>query len=164
MKLKWSALEHSVLLLSFLMTDAALSHDKAHHMAMHKNDNKQALVKINEAYLKSVKPIFQKSCFDCHSSNTRFPWYSDFPGAKQLITNDIKEAKEHLDMGQDFPFSGHASPLEDLEAIDKAVRNGDMPPFRYRIMHPGSKLNEQDRSAVSEWVKFSLEILNKKRD
>jgi hypothetical protein len=162
MKLRFSALEYCLLFLSILMADAAQPHDRIHHMTMDRNGNKQELIKINERYLKSVKPIFQKSCFDCHSSNTRYPWYSNLSGVKQLIQTDIREAKDHLDMSQDFPFSGHASPLADLKAIDKAIRNSDMPPFRYRLMHPGSRLSEQDRNAVSEWVKTSLEVLNRK--
>ena len=112
----------------------------------------------------NVGIILKRSCYDCHSNHTDYPWYAKLPGAKQLIDSDIAEAKEHLDMSKDFPFSGHASPLEDLEAIDKEVRDGEMPPFRYRFMHPSSKLTGQESKVVSEWVKNSLEVLNKNKD
>ena len=53
---------------------------------------------INERYVKNVKPIFVKSCFDCHSSQTRYPWYHSLPLIKSLLDNDIAEGKKHLNM------------------------------------------------------------------
>lgn len=116
---------------------------------------KAAFTKINTDYLNRVKPIFQKSCFDCHSDQTRYPWYHQVLGIKQLLDRDISEAKKHMDMSGDFPFQGHGTPPEDLEAIADVVSKGSMPPFRYRLMHPGSKLSESERSVVLEWVKES---------
>lgn len=87
---------------------------------------KRFFFEINESYIASVKPIFKNSCFDCHSSSTYYPWYSKVPGAKHLIESDISEAKEHLDMGADFPFKGHGSPKEDLEAIDTSTPAGEL--------------------------------------
>ena len=69
------------------------------------NDKEQKkYTKINQAYLKIVKPIFKKSCFDCHGNSTVYPWYYKIPGIKQLIDSDIREAKRHLDFSKDFPF------------------------------------------------------------
>jgi len=112
---------------------------------------------INESYVKVVKPIFQKSCFNCHSLSTTYPWYASLPLATQLIKSDITEAKEHLEMSHDFPFGGHGNPKEDLEAIGKSVKDGSMPPLRYRIMHPGSGLSDDERKTVITWVEQSLE-------
>lgn len=114
---------------------------------------------INESYIKDVKPIFQKSCINCHSSSTTYPWYASLPLAKQLIKSDITEAKEHLEMSHDFPFGGHGNPKEDLEAISKSVKEGSMPPLRYRIMHPGSAVSEADQITIQTWVSQSLEKL-----
>jgi len=49
---------------------------------------------INRQYLDQVKPIFEKKCFDCHANTTKFPWYYSIPGIKQMIDDDIKEAKK----------------------------------------------------------------------
>ena len=120
---------------------------------------KEKLRQINLDYVSTVKPIFDKSCFDCHSSATRFPWYSDLPGAKQLIQKDVSEAKTHVDMTNDFPFESHGTPKEDLEAIRDSVRDGSMPPFRYRIMHWGSGLNDEEKARVLDWIEKSLNSL-----
>lgn len=123
---------------------------------------KLILAEINAAYLQSVKPIFKVSCFNCHSSQTEYPWYAKLPGAKQLIESDIRESKEHLDITNDFPFGGHGDgPADDLQAIRDAVINSDMPPFRYWIMHPSSRLNSEEKKAVTDWIDQSLEKLKR---
>jgi hypothetical protein len=118
------------------------------------NGRTRALERINERYLSEVKPIFQKSCFDCHSDRTRFPWYYTLPWVKGMIDKDISEAKKHIDMTRDFPFQGqHGTPEDDLQAIEKEIREKKMPPFRYRLIHPGSGINGEERDAVFRWIR-----------
>lgn len=128
-------------LLILASTSLALAHEgeshpskKDHRALPASDDSNEALKSINQSYIKNVKSIFQKSCFDCHSNQTNYPWYTNIPGAKQLIASDVAEANSHLDMSEDFPFKGHGSPVEDLAAIRKAVVENSMPPFRYWIL------------------------------
>ncbi len=134
-----------------------------HHAAPKSDASEEALKAINESYLQNVKSIFRKSCFDCHSNQTQYPWYAKIPGAKQLIASDINEAKSHLDMSEDFPFKGHGSPMEDLEAIRKAVIEISMPPFRYWILHSGSRLNSEEKQTVLAWVNASIQLLTENK-
>lgn len=120
---------------------------------------KSVYEQINAGYLSRVKPIFQRSCFDCHGDTTRYPWYYRIPGAKQLIDHDVTESKEHLDLSRDFPFKGHGTPLEDLASIRESIQEGEMPPWRYWILHREAKLSEADRTAVLEWVSESEQRL-----
>jgi len=114
---------------------------------------------INEQYLKTVKTIFKRSCFNCHGRITHYPWYYKIPGIKQLIDHDIREAKEHLDFSNDFPFKSHETPLEDLKAISTTLKDESMPPFRYRMMHGESKLTKEEIQKVERWIKKSRELL-----
>ena len=142
-------------------TTLAYSHEGSSHEnghSKHSQDHK-TINQINESYRKTIKPIFQKSCFDCHSSKTNFPWYYKIPGIKQLIDHDIFEAKVHLDMDNDFPFKGHGTNLEDLKAIGDSIKEGSMPPFRYRILHRDTVLNQEEKRQIREWVKQSLDLL-----
>ncbi len=160
MNLNKCVLKCGTSLLLVFMANYASSHQNNHQKvpieSKPEETTKDTFKEVNEAYIKSVKPIFQKSCFDCHSSNTQYPWYSNIPGVKQLIRSDVSEAKEHLDMTNDFPFSGHGEPLEDLKAIGKQVDNGEMPPFRYMIIHSESELSETDKKIILEWVHASI--------
>src|SRR5947207_1276617 len=93
-----------------------------------------------QIYLTTIKPIFEEKCFNCHSNQTRYPWYYKFPIIKTLIDQDIENARDHIDMSTDFPFQGHGTPREVLQAIRRVVRKGIMPPFLYRLGHWDSKL------------------------
>ncbi|MGE0527893.1 MAG: heme-binding domain-containing protein [Bdellovibrionales bacterium] len=117
------------------------------------------LEKINESYKREVKPIFQRSCFNCHSQSPRLPWYHSLPLIHRLLENDMKEAKVHLDFSNDFPFTGHGSPKEDLQAIAESIEDKSMPPFRYKIMHWKSALSEKERKLVLKWTTESRRLL-----
>jgi len=114
--------------------------------------SKEVLLSINQAYEKKVKAIFKAKCFDCHSTETRYPWYYKFPGFKQLMDKDIREGMEHLDMTEGFPFGGHGTPREDLEAIAETVEKNNMPPLNYKMLHWKSGLTEEEKTTILNWV------------
>ena len=120
-----------------------------------------SLEQINSYYKKDIKEIFKAKCYDCHSSFTRTYWHSHLPIAKQMIERDIRDGRKHLDMSHDFPFEGHGSPKEDLQAIAKTIERSDMPPMRYRLLHPKSKLTSSEEETILLWIEKSLELLNK---
>lgn len=139
-----------------------MAHDQKHHSSITVNpkiEEKSDHVKINDIYLSEIKPIFEKKCFDCHGLQSSQPWYRNFPGVKQLIDHDMEDAKKHLDMTSDFPFKSHASPIEDLEAIQETIEKDEMPPFRYRFMHSESNLTDSEKEKVYKWVRFGKELL-----
>ena len=124
------------------------------------NKNVKEIYKlINSNYVINVKPIFKKSCFDCHSAQTNFPWYYKLPGVKQVIDSDIEEARKHLDFSNDFPFISHDMPIKDLESIEKSVSGGRMPPQKYLWLHSQKKLTTKEIEEVKKWVYQSLEAL-----
>jgi hypothetical protein len=154
-------------LLSLHLSTLALAHEGHHHThgevvnkaAPPGSEREKRLQQINQSYLATIKPIFQAKCFDCHSEATRFPWYYSIPGVKQYIDSDIREAKEHLEMTHDFPFRGHGTSEEDLEAIGASMVKGDMPPWSYRIFHSGSKVTDEEASKILSWAKESRGLL-----
>lgn len=114
-----------------------------------------AYAKVNSRF-EEVRPIFEKSCFDCHSKFTDYPWYHSLPLVKGFLDGHIKEAREHLDMSDDFPFGGHASQLEQLQEIKNEIEEGGMPPWSYRIMHWGLMIENERRDSVFRWIDESL--------
>jgi len=121
--------------------------------------SKQILNQINTLYRNSVKKIFSNKCLSCHGVNNSPPWYYHIPGAKQLMDSDMRDAKKHMDMSNDFPFGGHGSPVDDLDALRKTVKKDDMPPLQYRIMHWDSELTDADIKEINNWIKRSKIIL-----
>lgn len=120
---------------------------------------KKAIGAIATDYQTNVEPIFKVSCFDCHSNATRYPWYHGVPGIRGLLDKDVAEARKHLDMSDGYPFGGHGNLESDLKAIAYQVDKGKMPPFKYRMMHPGSGLTDKQRREVEDWVDRSADKL-----
>ncbi len=124
--------------------------------------SKKTLDKINNKYLSNVKKIFSNKCLSCHGVNDSPPWYYNIPGPKQLMDYDMREAKKHMDMSNDFPFGGHGSPVDDLNALSKTIKKDDMPPMKYRLMHWDSKLTEAEIKVINNWIEESQKILIQK--
>jgi hypothetical protein len=145
----------------------AWSHEGAHkktantQQEVNRKIDATAYQEINSNYLADIKPIFKKACFDCHSSQTNYPWYAHIPFVQSMIKHDVTEAKKHLNMDTDFPFESHGSPEEDLESIKASVQDGSMPPRMYSILHDSSQLSETEKENVKNWVEQSLKRLKK---
>jgi hypothetical protein len=115
------------------------------------------LSEVNSDYVQSVRPIYAKKCFDCHSQNTHWPWYASLPGVGFMIAKDVREARDDMDMSSDFPFVGKGSPSEYLSVIKDVLKDSSMPPFRYRILHSESALTETEKTTIQLWIAKSLE-------
>ncbi len=136
-------------LLLLLLVSPLLAHE-AHHTAP---SVPVAAPRLAETYRREIEPIFQKKCFDCHSTKTRYPWYYKLPGARQLIDYDTREAKEHIDMTDGFPFQGHHSLEDQLKDLGEVVEKNKMPLWRYRLLHPGSGLTRKEKETILNWLK-----------
>jgi len=154
----------SILVLLLFVSQSAMSHGNEFHkddssVQSTTNDKDRINQEISKKYVENVEKIFVTKCFDCHSDNTRFPWYYSLPVVKQLIDHDIAEAKRHLDMNGGFPFKSHSTPLNDLKEIKENIMDGDMPPFRYRIMHKNSSVTDDEKAIIEKWVNESVELI-----
>ena len=109
---------------------------------------------IAESY-KTVEPMLKNSCFDCHTSQTVFPWYHSLPLIGGWMDGHLEEAREHLDLDKGFPFAGHATQLEQLDEIKKVVGEGEMPIFSYRIMHWGKLIEGEKQDTLFDWIEVS---------
>jgi hypothetical protein len=113
---------------------------------------------IHGTYL-GIEPILRRSCYDCHSAQTRYPWYYHIPGIRGMIDTDIAGARKHVDMDQGFPFGGHASQENQLLEVREEIAGGGMPPLSYRLLHWGAGLGETERDSVFAWIDASLSAI-----
>jgi len=121
--------------------------------------SEEVLQKINSFYQETVKNIFINKCLSCHGVNTSMPWYYLLPGVKQLMDNDMKEAKKKMDMSHDFPFVGHGSPVDDLDALKRTLEKENMPPLRYKLIHWNSGLTPDETRTIENWITQSKQLL-----
>lgn len=141
---------------------AGSSAEPADTMAAPAVDAETALItayaKIQSEY-QGVKHLFERGCYDCHSDQTKYPWYHKIPIIKGLIDSDIRKARKHVDFSSGFPFKGHARPADDLLDIRGELIDGDMPPWNYKLMHWGAAPSDAERDTIITWIDNSLRLL-----
>jgi hypothetical protein len=96
--------------------------------------------------------LVQRACQNCHSQNTEWPWYSHVAPVSWLIARDVQHARLHLDLSQWQDYSTDDR-LALLSAIGSAVRNREMPPQRYLLLHPEGRLNDMERQQIYTWTR-----------
>jgi hypothetical protein len=99
-----------------------------------------------------VAAMLERSCSDCHSHDTEWPWYSNVAPVSWLVAHDVEEGREHLNLSDWARYGNEDSALH-LGEICKEVRNGAMPLGKYVRMHPEAELSAEDREALCEWTK-----------
>lgn len=100
-----------------------------------------------------VSEIFQDKCVDCHSPGmTRYPFYADFPIARQLMADDIKNASGRFMMTKQH-YSGNLTfdPVM-LARLEGSIRNDSMPPALYLSMHWTGSLNQLEKFEILGWI------------
>jgi hypothetical protein len=98
-----------------------------------------------------VRAILERSCYDCHSHETRWPWYAWVAPASWLVAYDVSEARDHLNFSA-WNRVRPAKRAEKLEEVWEEVDHGHMPLWYYLLLHPGTRLSDADREALRAWA------------
>lgn len=101
-----------------------------------------------------TEALVRAACYDCHSNETRWPWYSHIAPTSWLLTRDVDEGREVMNFSE-WSFSPEEAAFVAV-AIEEVVRDGEMPPREYRLMHPGARLSEAEQQELIDGVKASL--------
>ena len=99
-----------------------------------------------------VHAILERSCYDCHSNQTRWPWYSRVAPVSWLVASDVHEAREHLNFSAWDSYSTDKR-REFREEIRENVEEGEMPLWFYLPMHPKARLDAADVQRISRWTR-----------
>ena len=94
---------------------------------------------------KATRALVVAACFDCHSNQTKWPWYSHVAPMSWLVTRDVEDGREALN------FSEWDRRPADDDAHDR-VEDGSMPPSQYKLMHPDAKLSAVERERIIEFL------------
>jgi len=100
-----------------------------------------------------IKIILRKACYDCHSNETNWAWYTKVAPISWMATNDVNEGRKHLN----FSEWGNLRTSEQdkiKEEIWEEVREESMPLWQYRIMHPSTKLSVEEKNAIRNWTSY----------
>jgi mono/diheme cytochrome c family protein len=86
--------------------------------------------------------LFARTCADCHSNRTRWPWYAYVAPVSWLVVSDVRHGREH------FNVSEWDRPQDDAHEAAEMVREGKMPLRGYLFAHPEARLTDDERRAL----------------
>lgn len=98
----------------------------------------------------TTRALAERACFDCHSNETRWPWYSNVAPSSWLVQNHVDEGRRVLNLSEWNRASAEAG-----EAAE-AVREGEMPPRSYVLLHPEARLTDAEREQLARGLDASM--------
>ncbi len=102
-----------------------------------------------------VAKIINRSCRDCHTYQTKWPWYSYIAPVSWLVIDDVNEGRRHIN----FSDWARYSPKKVAKALDEIceeVEDGTMPLKSYLWIHRDARLTEEEVQAICNWTKSEL--------
>ncbi len=110
----------------------------------------------------SVRNLLTTACYDCHSNNTRYPWYSYIQPIGWILSNHVQNGKKDLN------FSGFGSysirrQQSKLKSIMSQINDGSMPLSSYALMHKNARLTKEVRKFINHWAQQSIDSHSDKK-
>ena len=98
-----------------------------------------------------VQAILDRSCTDCHTHRTVWPWYSRIAPISWLVAHDVEEGREHLDLDEWAGLSPYRQQKK-LDEICEEIEEGEMPLPVYLPLHPQARLSEEEVATLCAWA------------
>ncbi|UCF40387.1 MAG: heme-binding domain-containing protein [Gemmatimonadota bacterium] len=97
-----------------------------------------------------VMEVLRVACYDCHSNETRWPWYGYVAPVSWLVAHDVNEAREELNFSEWGLLSAEDA-AELREEVWEEVEEGEMPLRKYVWLHPEARLSREQRQVLQMW-------------
>ena len=97
-----------------------------------------------------TQELAARACLDCHSNETKWPWYSNVAPVSWRIQNHVDEGRATLNL------SRMDRPQEDAHEAAEAVSSGEMPPKDYLLAHPEARLTQAERAELARGLAATL--------
>ncbi|TAK35383.1 MAG: cytochrome C [Saprospiraceae bacterium] len=108
-----------------------------------------------------VQSILSKSCYDCHSNSTDYPWYTYVQPAGWLMAYHVRNGKEKLNFS-DFGSYTKRRQESKLKSIASQIEDDAMPLFSYTLMHANARLSPGEKDAIVNWANHARDSLSSK--
>lgn len=99
----------------------------------------------------AVHKVFVQKCYDCHSHNTLYPWYTNIQPVGWWMYSHIEEGKEHLNFSE-FKTYDEREANHKLEEISEVLVEGVMPLDSYLWIHRDAKVTSQETDMINNWI------------
>ena len=119
----------------------------------------------------TVQQLMKTACYDCHTNNTLYPWYTNIQPVGWWLNNHIEEGKRHLNFNEfaSIPArngkSARERQLEKLEEIKETIKEDEMPLKSYTLIHKDAILSKAQKQLIMDWsdsARHTLSLLSEK--
>ena len=101
----------------------------------------------------ATRALIRRACFDCHSNQTSWPWYSRIAPVSWLVLRDVDVGRARLNFSEwDQPQRGTRP-----QSIERRIQRGSMPPWYYLPMHSDARLSETDKQALLSGLQATIQ-------
>jgi heme-binding protein len=114
-------------------------------------DRKNPAVESDVPAPPDVKAALRTACYDCHSNETRWPWYSRVAPVSWLLAYDVGEGRAEVNFSTWQSYDA-ARRRKMLKETTDTLNEGEMPPWYYGILHPEARLGDAERRALIAWA------------
>ena len=97
-----------------------------------------------------VAAMFRAACYDCHSNQTRWPWYSYVAPMSWQIAQDVNHGRKHVNLSE-WPANPDVD-RKKIEDMSDEIDDGDMPLGKYTMIHKDARLTSDQRSQLIKWL------------
>jgi hypothetical protein len=98
----------------------------------------------------NVAVILKDACYDCHSNNTKYPWYTSLQPFAWSIQNHIKNGRKHINFSEFGDYS-REDRSEVFEECVEVLQEGEMPLASYKLMHQEAILSDEQTQTLMQW-------------
>ena len=108
-----------------------------------------------------VQSLIKNACYDCHSNNTNYPWYTTIQPVGWMLARHIKNGKAELNFSEFGDYSIRKQRSK-LNSIAKTIDDGTMPLSTYTLIHKNAILTKEDKALIIDWANNTKDSLSSK--
>ena len=105
-----------------------------------------------------VKVILDKACNDCHSNNTKYPWYSNFQPVAWWLDHHVDEGKGEINFDEFLTYPAKKA-RHKMEEVNEMVKEGEMPLNSYTWIHKDAVLTQAEKLVLAEWAVATMKTI-----
>lgn len=109
-----------------------------------------------------VAAMFHAACYDCHSDETRWPWYSRIAPVSWQVIQDVDDGRRHINLSE-WPGNPDLA-RKKIEHMSDEIDDGDMPLKKYTLIHKDARLTQEQQDTLTHWLDAQASALKSKGD
>ena len=99
----------------------------------------------------NVGTLLRTNCYDCHSNNTKYPWYNNIQPVALWLNSHINDGKRHLNFDEFYTYTAEKK-IKKLQEIAKTVEKDEMPLSSYTLIHGDARLSTENKKVLIDWA------------